>query len=457
MKNKLALVAVLLGCSVALAQEVPNHAVPIGTGPGGVGFRFAGPCPTNEVLGWASGVTGDPTCVLGTGSGAGIGSINTQTGPNILLTAGANMTLSNPVANTIQFDSVGGTSGPTATYGAAIGTTGVPVGGKDPATGFMQPFLVDPTGNVKVNVAAGGAAGGTSSNFAAAFPGPGTAVGATDGTLMRPLNVDSSGNLKVNVAVGASGGTSSLYGQPFPVTGTAIGASDGINMRNIKVDSNQNLLVRQSDGINSPAIKGTSTPAAQTDAAIVSRSADIGTITDTPYAGSGNTTVVGALKGVYSAVTSPIPGGSNTIGNVGISGAVPGASNSVSFGSDPCTFLQKTNQWIGGTVSGSVQIIALVTGKRIFICSMVLMASGATSLSVAEGQGASCAAPNQVGILGVATNLSAANGMSFPASGGLTLGNGTGSIAQTTNTSTNVCLYTSSSVVVGGNVTYVAN
>jgi hypothetical protein len=65
MRNKLALAALLLGCSIALAQEVPNHAVPIGTGPGGVGFRFAGPCPTNEVLGWMGGITSDPTCTVG--------------------------------------------------------------------------------------------------------------------------------------------------------------------------------------------------------------------------------------------------------------------------------------------------------------------------------------------------------------------------------------------------------
>jgi hypothetical protein len=405
------------------------------------------------------GVTSDPSCTVGGGGGGGLGAINGQTGPNITLAAGANMTLSNPVANTIQFDSVGGTSGPTATYGAAIGTTGVPVGGKDPATGFMQPFLVDPSGNIKVNVAAGGAAGGTSSNFASPFPVPGTAVGATDGTNMRPLNVDGSGNLKVNIAVGSGGGTASTFGAAFPSAGlgTPAGATDGINMRPLKVDSSLNLFIRQSDGLNTSTIKGANNPASQTDTAVVERNPDVGTITDTQYSGSGSTTVVGALKGVYAAATSSVPAGSNTIGNVGISGAVPGASNSVSFGSDPCTFLQKTNQSITFSGAGTIVFVLPIAGKRVFICSIVLMSSAATTLSIAEGQGTTCAAPNQAGMIGVGTNVAASGGLSFPANGGLTLGNGTGSVTQTANINTNVCLYNTGSATIAGNVTYVAN
>ena len=51
-----------------------------------------------------------------------------------------------------------------------------------------------------------GATGGTSSTFGAAKPATGTAVGASDGTNMQPLLVDVSGYLKVNVAAGGAGG-----------------------------------------------------------------------------------------------------------------------------------------------------------------------------------------------------------------------------------------------------------
>ena len=67
----------------------------------------------------------------------------------------------------------------------------------------------DNSGNLLVNVAAGGGAGGTSSTFGAGFPGTGTAAGASDGTNMQPLLVDGSGNLKVAGSFSASQPTSS--------------------------------------------------------------------------------------------------------------------------------------------------------------------------------------------------------------------------------------------------------
>jgi hypothetical protein len=68
--------------------------------------------------------------------------------------------------------------------------------------GQRADFQTDASGNLKVNIAAGTNAGGTSSNFSAAFPASGTAAGASDGTNMRPLLVDGSGNLKVNITAG---------------------------------------------------------------------------------------------------------------------------------------------------------------------------------------------------------------------------------------------------------------
>lgn len=59
MKKLLALVITLLPL-VASAQDITNHAVPIGGGPGFVGWKEALPC-TSGVLSWASS-TVDPTC-----------------------------------------------------------------------------------------------------------------------------------------------------------------------------------------------------------------------------------------------------------------------------------------------------------------------------------------------------------------------------------------------------------
>jgi hypothetical protein len=71
------------------------------------------------------------------------------------------------------------------------------------SSGQIGDLQLDSAGNLKINIVAGAAAGGTSSTFSAAFPSTGTAVGASNGTNMSPLLVDGSGNLKVNVAAGS--------------------------------------------------------------------------------------------------------------------------------------------------------------------------------------------------------------------------------------------------------------
>jgi hypothetical protein len=98
-------------------------------------------------------------------------------------------------------------------------------------SGNFSPLQLDSAANLLVNVKAGVPAVGT---FGSAFPSTGTAIGAKDsgGTLMAAMNLDASGNLKVNVAAGgASGGTSSSFGAAVPGTGTAAGFSDGTNMQ----------------------------------------------------------------------------------------------------------------------------------------------------------------------------------------------------------------------------------
>ena len=134
--------------------------------------------------------------------------------------------------------SVGATSAAvpaSATLSGALVTTGA----QAYSAGNMNPLSIDASGYLKVNVAAGGAAGGTSSSFTAAFPGTGTAAGAlvTAGAQaysagnMQALSVDTSGYLKVNVvAGGGAGGTSSSFAAAVPGTGTAAGFSDGTNM-----------------------------------------------------------------------------------------------------------------------------------------------------------------------------------------------------------------------------------
>lgn len=47
----------------ATAQDITNHALPVGGGPGSVGWREAGPCTASQVLAWVTGGAADPSCV----------------------------------------------------------------------------------------------------------------------------------------------------------------------------------------------------------------------------------------------------------------------------------------------------------------------------------------------------------------------------------------------------------
>lgn len=61
--------------SVAIAQDITNHSVPIGGGPGAVGWKAAGPCAAGQALVWSS-VNADPQCTSVSGSGSTPGGSN---------------------------------------------------------------------------------------------------------------------------------------------------------------------------------------------------------------------------------------------------------------------------------------------------------------------------------------------------------------------------------------------
>ena len=70
--KRIYLLALLLASSAALAQDIPNHSVPIGGGPGVVGWRSAGPCVVGQTLIY-SGTSSDPGCsAIVTTGGSGI-------------------------------------------------------------------------------------------------------------------------------------------------------------------------------------------------------------------------------------------------------------------------------------------------------------------------------------------------------------------------------------------------
>lgn len=71
---------------------------------------------------------------------------------------------------------------------------------------------IDTNGYLKVNIAAGSPAGGTSSSFGSTFPGAGTAIGGKNSGNMIPINADASNNLMVNLATAIPVGANVIGG-----------------------------------------------------------------------------------------------------------------------------------------------------------------------------------------------------------------------------------------------------
>jgi hypothetical protein len=93
-------------------------------------------------------------------------------------------------------------------------------------SGNVSPLQLDNAGNLLVNIKAGAAAGGTSSNFAAAFPSAGTAVGMSQGGNMVALT-GTSNNLNVQCANCSGSGVSTVDEAAFTAGASLFAAGGG--------------------------------------------------------------------------------------------------------------------------------------------------------------------------------------------------------------------------------------
>jgi hypothetical protein len=116
---------------------------------------------------------------------------------------------------------------------------------------------------------------------------------------------------------------------------------------------------------------------------------------------------------------------------------------------DPCSYAAKTNLPISFQTTSITQQIALSGSTKIYVCSLSLIASAATVFSITGGTGTNCGTP--AALIGT---TSATHGLSLAANGGMTLGNGAGTVAVT-GAGSELCLVQSGSGDLVGNLTYV--
>jgi hypothetical protein len=173
-----------------------------------------------------------------------------------------------------------------------------------------------------------------------------------------------------------------------------------------------------------------------------------GTPGDTPYAGYGNATVIGALKGLYASLVSVMPGNPVGTGTAGLNtiGAVAAASG------DPCSSLAHSFKTINIGTAASTNIIAGTPSKKTYMCHLFLLAAAADNVAVVEGTpGGTCGA-GTAGIIGGATS---AAGINLAGNQGWVEGAGGNAVAVTATAGNDVCLITSAPTQLSGVAVYV--
>jgi hypothetical protein len=118
---------------------------------------------------------------------------------------------------------------------------------------------------------------------------------------------------------------------------------------------------------------------------------------------------------------------------------------------DPCKAQTKLYASINQTAN--TQLEAGTASKKIFVCSIHVVAAAATNVAVVEGTGSVCAT-STAGVSGFG-GAAAATGWNLAANGGIALGNGDSSLGAEGTSGDNLCIFNSGSGQVSGGISYV--
>jgi hypothetical protein len=348
------------------------------------------------------------------------------------------------------------TSGTLTLYLSATTTGGSAGGGGSGST--FDGVLLDAAGGdavtdtandaVRVNVVAGAAAGGTSSNFGAAVPAAGTAAGFSDGTNMqagRASDLDSGAGTEyvphVSLRIAASGGS-------IPVTAAAGAVAAGTPRVTLGSDDPAVVALQIIDNI----VSGSGVNVSQINGV-------------TPLMGAGNTGT-GSHRVTIAADQAGFGGAAAAMAD---DTANPTAWKIQAFmmcfdgttwdrcqtTRDPCDGAAKTVIPINIVTATTTELTPSLAGAstHYYVCSINLgPTAGAQNLALVDDDTDNCASVTS----GLAGGTTAGTGWNFAANGGLVLGNGSGTVAKTNGTNRVLCAVTSAAVQISGVMTVVA-
>lgn len=353
------------------------------------------------------------------------------------------------VTNTVTVTGAGGTfpvAGTTSNAGSAVATSSTNIPGVAYNYGFngttWDQLQVDGSKYLKVNCSAGCAASGVADE--AAFTAGTSTYGPVGGFFQTTATA--------NALTNGQGGW-------WQMTANRAGFVNVRNSSGTELGVTANPFVTAGAGTAGSAAGGVLTVQGVASMTPVQVSQ--------ATASSLNATVVGtgtfATQSAITAASGSIASGAIASGAVASGAIASGAIASGAFAAgsfinatagDPCMFQAKTNVAIS-TATGTTALVTGVSAKKIYVCSLVLVAPSAVSVSLSEGSSSTCGTSAQAAVMGVATSGTAANGLPLAANGGLTLGNGGGTVAATATNANYLCLFQSGTAQIAGNLTYV--
>ena len=118
---------------------------------------------------------------------------------------------------------------------------------------------------------------------------------------------------------------------------------------------------------------------------------------------------------------------------------------------DPCK--AHTKLYASVSQTANTQLVTGTASKKIYVCSIHVVAAAATNIAVVEGTGTVCGT-STAGVSGFG-GATAATGWNFAANGGIALGNGDSSLGAEGTSGDNFCIFNSGSGQVSGGISYV--
>jgi len=118
---------------------------------------------------------------------------------------------------------------------------------------------------------------------------------------------------------------------------------------------------------------------------------------------------------------------------------------------DACDKRAKTSIPFSISSATTTQLVAQSASNKLYVCAFHIVVGAANNVALVEDDTSACASPTA----GMAGGTTAATGWNFAANGGLTLGNGQGTVMVTAATNRFVCLITSGTAQTSGSMSYV--